>query len=65
MKLPEILARLEIAFKTMAPIRGQLEPECSDETALALGHALGSVHRAKGLVERDLRLQQEQEEADA
>jgi hypothetical protein len=32
---------------------------------LELGHALGSLHKAKALVERDLKLQKEQEEADA
>jgi hypothetical protein len=64
MKLPEILARLEIARKELAPMRGQLERDCPNDTALTLGHALGAVHRAKGLVERDLRLQKEQEEAD-
>jgi hypothetical protein len=64
MKLPEILMRLETALKEMLPIRGQLEEECSNETALTLGQALGVTFQAKVLVERDLRLQQEQEEAD-
>jgi hypothetical protein len=65
MKLPEILARLRFAIKDLAPMRGQLERDCPDDTALALGEALGVVYRAKALVERDLKLQQEQEEADA
>ena len=46
------------------PIRGQLEGECSNETALALGNALGAIYQAKVLVERDLELQQKQETAD-
>jgi hypothetical protein len=63
MKLPEILARCEAAFAQLAPMRGQLE-DCLDETALELGRALGAVHRAKALVERDLKWQREQEAAD-
>jgi len=46
-------------------MRGQLERDCSEDTALALGRTLGALHQAKGLVERDLKLQKEQEEADA
>jgi hypothetical protein len=65
MKLHEILTRCEAAFAQLDPMRGQLERDCSDDTALALGQALGAVYRAKGLVERDLKLQKEQEEADA
>jgi hypothetical protein len=65
MKLLEILARLETATKELAPMRGQLERDCSDDTALTLGEALGVIFRAKALVERDLKLQKEQEEADA
>ena len=64
MKLPEILARLEAAFAQLIPMRGQLEGECPDDTALALGTALGTVYQAKRLVERDLKLQKEQEAAD-
>jgi hypothetical protein len=63
MKLVEILAHCEIAFMELVAMRGELERDCSDETALALGHALGSVHKAKALVERDLRLQQEDADA--
>jgi hypothetical protein len=63
MKLREILARCEAAFAQLAPMRGQLERDCSDDTALALGHALGTLHQAKTLVERDLRLQQEDADA--
>jgi hypothetical protein len=65
MKLVEILTRCETAYGEMVAMRGQLEGDTSDETALALGQALGAVYRAKGLVERDLKLQKEQEEADA
>jgi hypothetical protein len=65
MQLPEILTRLETALQELLPIRGQLERDCPDETALVLGQAIGAVFRAKALVERDLRLQKEQEEADA
>jgi phosphomannomutase len=65
MQLPEILTRLETALQELLPIRGQLERDCSDETALALGRAIGTVFQAKALVEHDLRLQKEQEEADA
>jgi hypothetical protein len=65
MKLVEILARCEAAFAQLAPMRSQLERDCSNDTALELGHALGSLHKAKALVERDLKLQKEQEEADA
>jgi hypothetical protein len=64
MKLVEILARCEAAFAQLAPMRGQLERDCLDETALELGRALGAVHRAKALVERDLKHQREQEAAD-
>jgi|HubBroStandDraft_6_1064221.scaffolds.fasta_scaffold108982_8 hypothetical protein len=65
MKLVEILARCEAAFAQLAPMRGQLERDCSEDTALALGRTLGALHQAKGLVERDLKLQKEQEDADA
>jgi hypothetical protein len=65
MQLPEILTRLETALQELLPIRGQLERDCPDETALVLGQAIGTVFRAKALVEHDLRLQKEQEEADA
>jgi hypothetical protein len=65
MKLVEILARCETAYGEMVAMRAQLESDTSDETAFALGQALGAVYRAKGLVERDLKLQKEQEEADA
>jgi hypothetical protein len=63
MKLREILACCEAAFAQLASMRGQLERDCSDETALELGRALGAVHQAKTLVERDLRLQQEDADA--
>jgi hypothetical protein len=62
MKLLEILAHCEIAFDQLVLMRGQLERECQDDTAFALGEAIGAVHKAKALVERDLRAQ---EEADA
>jgi hypothetical protein len=65
MKLAEILAHCETAFTELVQIRGQLERDCHNDTALALGLAVGAVDRAKGLVERDLRLRKEQEEADA
>jgi hypothetical protein len=60
MKLPEILARLETASKELRPMRGQLERDCPGDTAMTLGEALGVIHRAKTLVERDLKLQQGQ-----
>jgi hypothetical protein len=65
MRLPEILTRLETALQELLSMRGQLERDCPDETALVLGQAIGAVFRAKALVEHDLRLQKEQEEADA
>jgi hypothetical protein len=59
------MTRLETALQELLPIRGQLEGDCPDETALVLGQAIGTVFQAKALVERDLRLRKEREEADA
>jgi hypothetical protein len=64
MKLPEILAHCEAAFRELAVMRGDLENGMQSDTAFELGKALGSLHKAKALVERDLKHQREQEAAD-
>jgi hypothetical protein len=55
MRLPEILWRLETAFETMAPIRGHLEGDSREDTALAMGLALGTLADAISKVKRDLK----------
>lgn len=54
MELSEILAHLETAFMELAAMRGNLDNGMRPDTAFALGEALGAVHQAKRLVERDI-----------
>lgn len=53
MDLPEVLRQVEIALEAMLELRGNL-PEMSDNTALMLGKAMGTLSVARDLVERDL-----------
>lgn len=54
---------LEIAFETLAELRGQLEGDLRTDTAFALGEALGTVFKAKALVGRDIDDARERDEA--
>jgi hypothetical protein len=54
MTINEIVKRVDWAIETLTPMRGNMEGDTSDETTLALGHALGSLVKAKGLLLVDL-----------
>jgi hypothetical protein len=57
MKLEEILTRLDQAFDALYPIRGHLESDTSEESALALGEVLGNVAKARASIRRDIQFQ--------
>ena len=56
MTIDEIAKRVDQAIETLSPMRGHMEGDTSDETTLALGHALGSLVKAKALLFVDLAL---------
>ena len=53
MTLKEIHKVLRQAFDAVAALRGQCD-EVSADTAFAIGEALGTLGKAKGLVGRDI-----------
>jgi hypothetical protein len=65
MKNDEILWRLQTAFETIAPMRGQLEGDMEDETAHATGVVLGNLAYAISLVKRDILAQKKPDKDDA
>jgi hypothetical protein len=50
----EILWRLECALETLAPMRGQIEGDLTDEATFATGIAMGNLVAAINLVKRDI-----------
>jgi hypothetical protein len=53
MPLRDIHALLQHAFEQIASLRGECD-DVSTDTAFAIGEALGTISKAKGLVGRDI-----------
>ena len=54
MTIDEIAKRIDQTIELLSPMRGNMEGDTSDETTIALGHALGSLVKARGLLLVDL-----------
>jgi hypothetical protein len=65
MKNDEILWRLQTAYETLAPMRGQLEDDMENETSYATGVVLGNLIIAINLLKRDILAQKKPEKDDA
>ncbi|HSZ88064.1 MAG TPA: hypothetical protein VK822_01685 [Acetobacteraceae bacterium] len=58
MTLRELRKRLQTAYDAVAASHGNVPADASNETAFAVGQALGSISKARDLVDRDLYQQQ-------
>ena len=54
MTIDEIAKRIDQTIELLSPMRGNMEGDTSDETTIALGHALGSLVKARSLLLVDL-----------
>jgi diacylglycerol kinase family enzyme len=54
MTLHELHAILQAAFDSMATVHGNVPNGTGNDTAIAVGYALGSLSKAKALVGRDI-----------
>lgn len=54
MTLRELHALLQSAFDALAEVRGNVPHGVREDTAMAVGYALGTISKAKALVGRDI-----------